>query len=212
MIRKRKHEKKPAMSEQPKPTVKVTKTRFLGPGDPVYDKPWTMLIGGLKGQSPDNPPPPKTEPPKPKTKPKTFAERGIMSGPEILSEYESLEGKVKMLAVITKENVAASKVSTDMAGIVDRFDAVRGQVLEKLASLRAELASCREFIQQCDRMPPSESALYGTRVNEAQKRGTSLQREINELSQAEGWHVNILRQRAKRGLAIVLERASGGQT
>ena len=125
-----------------------------------------------------------------------------MNSLEILSQYESSERQVKMLAGITRENVADTKVSTVT---LDLFDALRGRVLEKLASLRTKMASAQDFLLRCDAMPPSERKLYGTRAKEVQDKATNLQRKIDKLSLAEGWQVDILRERAQKGLAILLE-------
>ncbi len=51
------HPKTP-ITEERKPKANSIKTRFLKTDDPVYKRPWTMLIGGLKGMSE----PPSTKP------------------------------------------------------------------------------------------------------------------------------------------------------
>ncbi len=125
-----------------------------------------------------------------------------MNSLEILSQYESSERQVKMLAGITRENVADTKVSTVT---LDLFDALRGRVLKRLASLRTEMTSAQDFLRRCNAMPLSERRLYGTRAKEVQDKATNLQRKIDKLSLAEGWQVDILRERAQKGLAILLE-------
>ena len=76
---------------------------------------------------------------------------------------------------------------------------------QRLASLRTEMASAQDFLRHCDAMPRSERRLYGTRAKEVQDKATNLQRKIDKLSLAEGWQVDILRERAQKGLAILLE-------
>jgi hypothetical protein len=129
-----------------------------------------------------------------------------MNSLEILNQYESSELQVRMLAGITSENVADTKTSSATAITLDLFDALRGRVLKKLASLRTELTSAQDFLRHCDAMPRSERRLYGTRAKEVQEKGISLQLRIDKLSLAEGRRVDILRERAQNGLAILLRR------
>jgi hypothetical protein len=129
-----------------------------------------------------------------------------MNSLDILSQYESSELQVKMLAGITRENAADTKTSTVTAVILDLFDALRGRVLKKLASLRTELTSAQDFLRHCDAMPRSERRLYGARAKEVQDKATNLQLSIDKLSLAEGWRVDILRERAQNGLAILLRK------
>ena len=127
-----------------------------------------------------------------------------MNSLEILSQYECSERQVKMLAGITRENVADTEVNTVTTTILDLFDALRGRILNKLASLRIEMASAQDFLVRCDAMPPSERRLYGIRAKEVKDRATNLQQKIDKLSLAEGRKVDILRERAQKGLAILL--------
>jgi len=61
-MRKRKNEKPPSTPEPPKPKARAIDWYTAEPDDPFYSEPWTIVIGGLSGQSRDNPPAPKTEP------------------------------------------------------------------------------------------------------------------------------------------------------
>ena len=60
-MRKKNHENKPSTSEPPKPTEKRIDWYTARLDGPIYSEPWTIVIGGLSGQSRDNPLAPKTE-------------------------------------------------------------------------------------------------------------------------------------------------------
>ncbi len=135
-----------------------------------------------------------------------------MSIQELFDLYQKLEGQLRELAIITKENVPAHKDAAIPANALATFDEVRGHILQKLTSLRAGLASAQDFLRHYESMTPSERQQYESEAREAQEKVTTLQRDIDKLSLAEGWRVDILRHSARRGLAIVLERAKGVQT
>jgi len=60
-MRKKNHENKPSTSEPPKPTEKRIDWYTARLDGPIYSEPWTIVIGGLSGQSRDNPLAAKTE-------------------------------------------------------------------------------------------------------------------------------------------------------
>jgi len=78
-------------TEPLKPLPKGSMPTFHKRGDPAYSEPWTVLIGGLKGQDSDEQP----TAPKPKEKPKTFAEPGIKMMPDDHPAYSFAVGDRK---------------------------------------------------------------------------------------------------------------------